>query len=216
MSNDANVDRHNSEIPIFYAKSKQEGHHKYLEPAFKKIFTDVSLGAKILDMGCGTGYLTNAMAQMGYHVSGMDVSESGVRLAQATYPHLKFYKASVVDNSLGETTGKDFDVVTAFELIEHIYSPRAFFENSYKLLKPKGVLVISTPYHGYFKNLLMTLSGRFDRHVMSAHEGGHIKFWSKKTLTNILAKYGFETVDFKGCGSFPFLWKSMLLKAYKK
>ncbi len=43
--------------------------------------------------------------------------------------------------------------------------------------------------------------------------GGHIKQWSKKTLTKILTDAGFTIIDFKGCGRFPHFWMSMIIKA---
>jgi hypothetical protein len=76
-----------------------------------------------------------------------------------------------------------------------------------------GELIISCPYHGYLKNLVMALAGKFDNHFTVLWDGGHIKFWSKKTLTQLLEEFGFEVIDFKGAGRFPYLWKSMFIKA---
>jgi hypothetical protein len=50
-----------------------------------------------------------------------------------------------------------------------------------------------------------------DNHFTVLWDGGHIKFWSKKTLNIIFSEFGFKKIKFKGCGRYPFLWKSMLL-----
>jgi hypothetical protein len=80
-------------------------------------------------------------------------------------------------------------------------------------LKPDGYLVLTTPYHGYFKNLVLSILGKWDAHLSPLWEGGHIKFWSRATLTRLLAEANFEVIDFAGVGRVPYLWKSMVLVA---
>jgi hypothetical protein len=82
-----------------------------------------------------------------------------------------------------------------------------------KLLPVGGYLVISTPYHGYLKNIALSIFNKWDKHHTVLWHGGHIKFWSRKTLTQLLQDNGFEVVGFVGAGRFPYLWKSMILVA---
>lgn len=79
-----------------------------------------------------------------------------------------------------------------------------------------GEIIISTPYHGYLKNLVISLLNGWDKHFTALWDGGHIKFWSRKTLTQLLEEFGFEIVAFKGSGRLPYLWKSMFIKAQIK
>lgn len=60
---------------------------------------------------------------------------------------------------------------------------------------------------------MLALLGQMDRHYHALWDGGHIKFWSRKTLTKLLEEQDFCVIEFKGCGRLPFLWKSMLLKS---
>jgi hypothetical protein len=83
------------------------------------------------------------------------------------------------------------------------------------VLKPGGYLVLSTPYHGYLKNLALSLTGKWDFHHSPLRDGGHIKFWSRKTLTELLETEGFHVTDFIGVGRIPYLWKSMVIVARK-
>ena len=76
--------------------------------------------------------------------------------------------------------------------------------------------MISTPYHGYLKNLALSLTDKWDSHISPLWDGGHIKFWSRKTLTDLLESEEFVLQDFSGCGRFPFFWKSMLIIANKR
>jgi 2-polyprenyl-6-hydroxyphenyl methylase/3-demethylubiquinone-9 3-methyltransferase len=101
------------------------------------------------------------------------------------------------------------------EVIEHLYDPRGFLKNAYDVLKPGGTFVVSTPYHGYLKNVVLTVSGNMDKHFTVLWDHGHIKFWSKQTLTTALEEAGFRDISFHGAGRLPLLWKSMVLKATK-
>ncbi len=58
-------------------------------------------------------------------------------------------------------------------------------------------------------------SGKLDRHFTALWDGGHIKFWSRRTLSALLQEAGFELVAFRGAGRWPWLWKSMLIAARK-
>ena len=75
--------------------------------------------------------------------------------------------------------------------------------------------MISTPFHGFWKNLLLAATGRLDRHFQADHEGGHIKFWSYRALATFLRSHGFEVTEFHGYGRVPLLWNSMIVKAVK-
>src|SRR5262249_37524354 len=79
-----------------------------------------------------------------------------------------------------------------------------------------GHLIISTPYHGYLKNLFLALTNSWDAHLSPFWDGGHIKFWSYKTLSRLLNESGFRIVRFIGAGRLPFLWKSMIVVAQKR
>jgi 2-polyprenyl-6-hydroxyphenyl methylase/3-demethylubiquinone-9 3-methyltransferase len=83
----------------------------------------------------------------------------------------------------------------------------------YALLEPGGLAIISTPYHGYIKNLIMALTGTLDRHFTSLWDHGHIKFWSKKTLSILLREAGFTHIEFLRVGRIPVLAKSMIAVA---
>lgn len=73
---------------------------------------------------------------------------------------------------------------------------------------------MSTPYHGYLKNLALSLTDRWDTHLSPFPDDGRIKFWSRKTLSQLLCEEGFEFRRFVGAG-FPFFWKSMILVVQK-
>jgi SAM-dependent methyltransferase len=98
---------------------------------------------------------------------------------------------------------------------EHVYAPRKYAKTIFDLLLPGGTAIISTPYHGYFKNLAMALSGKMDDHFHALWDHGHIKFWSKKTIKSLLLEAGFVDINFKLVGRIPILAKSMIVIARK-
>ncbi|RYG16437.1 MAG: methyltransferase domain-containing protein, partial [Chitinophagaceae bacterium] len=105
--------------------------------------------------------------------------------------------------------------IISTEVIEHLYDPRSFirFCKGILLNNGGGNLIITTPYHGYIKNLALAIFGKWDSHADPLWDGGHIKLWSKKTLTKLLTEEGFAVTDFVGTGRVPYLWKSMIVKA---
>jgi 2-polyprenyl-6-hydroxyphenyl methylase/3-demethylubiquinone-9 3-methyltransferase len=140
----------------------------------------------------------------------MDLDESGVAHARKLCPGVRFEVASVCGD-IGALFGQQFDAVLALEVIEHLYDPRMFVGRVRECLRPGGIFVLSTPYHGYLKNLVIALSGKFDAHFSPLWDGGHIKFWSRRTLTALLEENGFRVEAFRGAGRLPYLWKSMIL-----
>jgi 2-polyprenyl-3-methyl-5-hydroxy-6-metoxy-1,4-benzoquinol methylase len=103
-----------------------------------------------------------------------------------------------------------FDVVISVEVIEHLFYPRELVKAAKQCLKPKGRLIITTPYHGYFKNLVLAISGKMDKHFHVLWDGGHIKFFSVKTLSSLVEAEGYADIHFSFAGRLPYLWKSML------
>lgn len=85
----------------------------------------------------------------------------------------------------------------------------------YAALKPGGKLVSSTPYHGYLKNLLISLVGGWDRHANPLWDGGHIKLWSRRTLSALLTEAGFKDLQFAGAGRLPGLHMTMVARGIK-
>ena len=79
-----------------------------------------------------------------------------------------------------------------------------------------GTAILSTPYHGYWKNLALALSGQMDRHFTALWDHGHIKFWSMKTLALLLEEAGFRDIRFARVGRIPALAKAMIAVARRQ
>lgn len=186
--------------------------HEYLKPAILRILQRLK-AKKVLDLGCGNGALVHALRNEGYQTMGCDADAEGIAYAKAGGGD--FEVVSVYDDP-GELGANDFDCVVSSEVIEHLFRPSALPRFARQVTVPSGHLVITTPYHGYAKNLVLSLLNKWDTHMDPAWDGGHIKLWSRATLTGLLENNGFTVTEFHGVGRFPYLWKSMILVARRK
>jgi 2-polyprenyl-6-hydroxyphenyl methylase/3-demethylubiquinone-9 3-methyltransferase len=191
--------------------------HSVLLPKVLEILSNLKSNLngeqRIFDLGCGNGSVANVLEQHGWHVTGVDPSIEGIKLANDNFPNLKLYNGSTYDN-LMKKYGQ-FPALLSLEVIEHVYSPRDYAKKIFDLLNPGGIAIISTPYHGYWKNFILAISGRMDDHFHALWDHGHIKFWSIKTLSKLMYEAGFIDICFKRVGRIPPIAKSMIVTARK-
>lgn len=186
----------------------------YITPQVLRILGDQG-AMRVCDLGSGNGALVAALRDAGYYAVGVEYDSQGVALAQMNNPGINFYNLGVQDDPAVVLTAEaqPFDAVVSTEVVEHLFSPHLLPIFARQLLRGGGWLVISTPYHGYLKNLALSIFNKWDKHHTPLWHGGHIKFWSRKTLTKLLEENGFKVIEFHGAGRFPWLWKSMILVA---
>jgi 2-polyprenyl-3-methyl-5-hydroxy-6-metoxy-1,4-benzoquinol methylase len=190
--------------------------HNYLLPAVRQLLGSLRVTPakqRLFELGSGNGSVANALTQLGWAVTGVDSSIEGTAQDQAAYPELKLSIGSAYDD-LAAQYGQ-FPVVLSLEVIEHVYAPRAYIRTVFDLLDSGGTAIISTPYHGYWKNLALALTGKMDAHFTALWDNGHIKFWSIRTLDELLHEAGFVDIRFERVGRVPALAKSMIAIARK-
>ena len=199
-----------------YTHSGLNTSHDVLLPAVRRLLGSLNAPPaerRLFELGSGNGSVANALTELGWDVTGVDPSTEGIAQAQAAYPELKLATGSAYDDLAGQYDR--FPVVLSLEVVEHVYAPRDYARTLFDLLSGGGTAILSTPYHGYWKNLALALTGKMDAHFTALWDHGHIKFWSRRTLSELLREAGFVDIRFERVGRVPALAKSMIAVARK-
>lgn len=101
---------------------------------------------RILDVGCGNGWLSKMVEIEQTQMVSLDISQINVQRALKEQPHQNHFGV-VADVFHLPFLENSFDVIVASEIIEHVYDPKAFVACLLKILKPGGKLIITTPYN---------------------------------------------------------------------
>lgn len=166
---------------------------------------------RILDYGCGRGDAVRAFAEAGHEVVGVDIAEGAVEFARQNVPGADFHV--VTPEARLPFPDGSFDVCFSSEVIEHVFDVRAYVQEVNRVLRDGGRLLLTTPYHGLMKNVAVAAFA-FERHFHIY--GGHIRFFSRKSIAVALDAGGFDVLSVKGIGrSWPF-FKTMFVEARKR
>lgn len=198
-----------------FATADQSHMHQHFMPRVFDAAGELKAGTRVLDVGCGNGFTCGKFLERGCTVVGIDLSEQGIDLARKTYSNGRFEILPADERILDHLNEAPFDLVISTEVVEHLYDPRSYARGCFAGLKPGGRFICTTPYHGYLKNLLISLAGKWDVHASPLWDGGHIKLWSPTTLSQLLTETGFQKPNFRGAGRISGLWMTMVMTADK-
>jgi 2-polyprenyl-6-hydroxyphenyl methylase/3-demethylubiquinone-9 3-methyltransferase len=187
--------------------------HAYVWPAVHRLLAHgIAQGRarRVFDLGCGNGAAAHLLAAAGWEVAGVDPSPEGIAYARASGLDLRVGSAY---DDLAAAFGR-WPFVLCLEVVEHVYFPHRLARTLFELCDPGALAIVSTPYHGYWKNMALSLvPGAWDSHHHPLSDHGHIKFWSMGTLGALLLQAGFKAVHFNRIGRIPALAKSMIAVA---
>lgn len=160
-------------------------------------------GKQALDVGCGAGLLTEPLTRLGANVTGIDAAIENVQAARA---HAEAMGLSIAYRSgeVGALLLDDarFDLITSMEVIEHVADPAVFIAALASLLKPGGLLVISTPNRTPQSRLAMiTLGEGLGRIPKGTHDWN--RFVTPDELEKLLSAHGLEIIDRRGLAFSP-------------
>ncbi len=162
---------------------------------------------KILDVGCGGGLLTEAMALQGALVTGIDVSDSALEVAdmhakQANL-NIEYLCTTVEDYSVTHT--QTYDLITCMELLEHVPDPGSVITACMRLIKPGGWLFLSTVNRSLKAYLQTKIAAEYVLKLLPAGTHDYAKYIRPSELATWCRNAGFDVTDISGMSYLPYI-----------
>ena len=152
-------------------------------------------GKRLLDIGCGDGSLATLVKDKYDEVYGVDFSESAVSLAKK--------KGVIVSNiDLNHDAlpyeNNFFDTVACLDVLEHVIDPLRLLKESFRVLKPEGTIILSTPNLQYIYNIIaLVFKGRSPKTSADTqgYDGGHLHYFTFKDIESLFGEAGFNDIE---------------------
>lgn len=142
------IDHFNSQAPFWWDENGPFKTLHHINPtrlSYIESFTSLN-GKKVIDVGCGGGVLTEALAKKSGDVTGIDLAQASLDVAKMHLFESELeinYQNSTVEDFANQFA-ESYDVVVCMEMLEHVPDPQSVVESCLKLLKPQGWLFLST------------------------------------------------------------------------
>ena len=144
---------------------------------------------KLLDVGCGVGYFLYEAQKRGWEVYGTEYTNDAIKICQEKNINVS---KGVLEPKNYEL--EKFDVITSFEVIEHINNPIDELTNFYKILRKGGLVYVTTPNF----NSLLRYRLKSDYNVICFPE--HLSYYTPNTLNKVFTRVGFKTKKIQSTG----------------
>lgn len=169
--------------------------HKKMYSAFANKFM-LGKNGKILDVGAGLGFFVKYAGEIeGWDSFGVEISKGGYRYAKEKL-HLENFFCGKLEETGFEK--ESFDIITMWDVIEHLLEPRSILKRCYELLKKEGILFLHTP-----NGEIQLLKSRLKKLVWGEKKGAHyleakdhLNLYKEKTIKRLLKEYEFEEIKF--------------------
>lgn len=193
-----------------------QGYATNLRSWMRAELRDMADDAPVLEVGCGDGSFTRSLAELSSRVTAVDISASQIERNARAHPEIRFLQHDVAQPF--PFARETFGAVWCSEVLEHLFDPGFALREMQRVLERGGRLLVTVPYHGAFKDVLIALF-KWDEHF--APTNPHIRFFTRKTLTQLAASAGFVEMETTTCGMNKplrdlFVPTNILLKARKR
>ncbi len=203
-----NNDRYDSEETLrtyktmegkFFKRAQQCADILKKGQTFSQKRSDLSGNKKLLDVGCSNGQYLKIFRDCGYEGYGIDISPHAVRYAT------EHYRLAAEVTSLDDFRAKNgpFDVITLFDVIEHLHDPVDSLKKLHKLLKPGGILVLQTPN---YDSLIQRMTGIRWYWLLVPH---HLFLFSERSM-EIFLRRDFDILHLQTWDDMYEFWSNIL------
>jgi len=172
------------------------GYFLRLEMVIDLVKKYVPAGTRIADMACAQGNFALTLAEAGYDVLALDLSEDFLRYARKKYTHGKFRTERV--NIIEYRSPEKFDCVIMGEIIEHVAFPDQLLKSAAENLNSGGILVLTTPNGNEYGQPLPTyrqVTNIEELIPKQFHWGDHLFLYTEEELRDLLSQTGFEVLE---------------------
>ncbi|MDO8541524.1 MAG: class I SAM-dependent methyltransferase [Opitutaceae bacterium] len=156
---------------------------------------DLAPTVPVIEVGCGDGSFTTDLARKFSSVTAIDISSGQIAENAVRLPTITFRQHDVSETFPFEDSS--FGVVWCSEVLEHLFDPAFALREIRRILRPGGRLLVTVPYHGRFKNVLIALFN-WDEHFVPSNP--HIRFYTNRSLSRIVSAAGLQSIKIKTCG----------------
>jgi 2-polyprenyl-6-hydroxyphenyl methylase / 3-demethylubiquinone-9 3-methyltransferase len=169
---------------------------KHSNSPSKPIFKDL----KLLDVGCGGGILSEPLARLGGKVTSIDASQKNIEIAKAHSKKqgLKITYINTTVEDLSKKKNESFDIIFCLEIIEHVNIPEDFLEKCITMLKPGGIIFISTMNRTIKSYLLAIIGAEYLLKWLPIGTHSWEKFLKPSEINSIIRKNSCRTFDVAG------------------
>jgi SAM-dependent methyltransferase len=164
-------------------------------------------GERVLDLGCGSGAFTAALADAGARPVGVEIADAALRRARSDHPSLDF-RLAPIDGPL-PLEDSSVELAWVSEVIEHIADTARSLSEIRRVLAPRGRLLLTTPNH---PRLAIAVHG-IERY--SEPLGDHLHLYTTRSLGRVLRELGFVQVTVRTVGGLPWLRTGLHARAVR-
>ena len=170
---------------------------------------------RVLDIGCGGGILSEAMARHGAEVTAIDLAEASLKVARLHLleSNLKIDYQNISAENLADSTLSNFDVICCMEMLEHVPTPSSIVAACQQLLKPNGLVFFSTINRNLKAYTFAILGGEYLLSLIPKGTHDYQKFIKPSELASWSRAINLQLVDQTGLGYNPINKKYFLEKS---
>lgn len=154
---------------------------------------------RVLEIGCATGYISERLKAQGCYVVGVEIDKNAAKIAKEICD-----KVIEGDIETIELPPDKFDVITCIDVLEHLKNPKAVLEKVTYNLKENGIIIISVPNIANWKIRLNLLLGNFNYTETGILDETHLRFFTYKTIKELIDSSGLKVIYEDISPSFPF------------
>jgi cyclopropane fatty-acyl-phospholipid synthase-like methyltransferase len=193
----------NKRKPAYYHGLRVKADPRLHEQVADRLATLKPAPAKVLDFGAGEGALSCRLAEAGYDVLAADIDQDAFRCPAANFVRLNFDDKQAVNRFAGHHQA-EFDAVLGIEVIEHVENPWDYVRCLASMLRPGGVIVVTTPnITSWLSRFRFLFAGRFQHFGDAQLAYGHIAPISAWELQLIFERTGLAEVSVASAGTLP-------------